>query len=119
MVTNRTNPAPGTPPHFAATEKTTTVIMNTLMSDVARQYEMVNSFMRLFGEPEIGEPSTGSAREKMDYLISTYTSRLLAKKPQLSGLPEELWPDALLIALRQSYHETFPDLRTPPESPHP
>ena len=119
MVTNRTNPAPGTPPHFAATEKTTTVIMNTLMSDVARQYEMVNSFMRLFGEPEIGEPSTGSARDKMDYLISTYTSRLLSKKPQLSGLPEEVWPDALLIALRQSYHETFPDLRTPPESPHP
>lgn len=68
---------------------------------------MLNSFLRLTGEPEIGEPSTGSAREKMDYLISTYTSRLLAKKPQLSGLPEELWPDALLIALRQSSQEMF------------
>ena len=90
-----------------------------MTTKVSNQYEMVNSFMRLFGEPEIGEPSTGSAREKMDYLISTYTSRLLAKKPQLSGLPEELWPDALLIALRQAHHEMFPDLRTPPERPHP
>ena len=44
--------------------------------DAASRYEMVDSFMRLFGEAEIEPPSTGSAKEKMDYLISAYTTRL-------------------------------------------
>ncbi len=73
--------------------------------DAASRYEMVDSFMRLFGEAEIEPPSTGSAKEKMDYLISAYTTRLRLKEPRLSALPDELVPDALLIALRQAYQE--------------
>ena len=80
--------------------------------DVSSQYALVNSFMRLIGDAEIGEPPSGSEKEKMDFLISTYTTRLRSKKPQLSALPDELLPDALLVALRQSYQEMFPAAKT-------
>ena len=79
-----------------------------MTTDAASQYEMVNSFMRLLGEAEIEPPPTDSAKEKMDYLISTYTTRLRSKEPKLSALPDELLPDALLVTLRQSYQAMFP-----------
>jgi hypothetical protein len=79
-----------------------------MTTDIARQYDMVNSFMRLLGEAEIEPPSTDSAKEKMDYLISTYTSRLRSKDPKLAALPDELLPDALLVALREAYQAMFP-----------
>jgi hypothetical protein len=87
-----------------------------MTTDAASQYEMVNSFMRLLGEAEIELPSTGTAKEKMDYLISTYTNRLRSKDPRLAALQDELLPDALLVALRQSYQAMFPAAKSSPEN---
>ncbi len=76
-----------------------------MSQSAAELYEMVNSFMRLFGEPEFtpeaGE-ETGDESAQIRSLIAAYTARLRAKAPKYAKLPDELLPDGILIHLRSA-----------------
>jgi hypothetical protein len=74
--------------------------------NASTQYDMVNSFFRMFGEPEIEELSSGTDRERIEHLVRVYTDRLKEKVPKYRLLPNDaLIPDGILIALRKALQD--------------
>lgn len=50
--------------------------------NIKKQYQAVNDTLKLFGEAPIKIPSTGSDREKLEFLLDSYAEKLKAANPQ-------------------------------------
>ena len=50
--------------------------------NVNKEYKTVNEMLKLFGQAPIEVPSTGSAKEKIEFLLNTYAEKLKAANPQ-------------------------------------
>ncbi len=74
--------------------------------NAASEFQAVNSLLVMIGEPVIPEPDSGSDREKLLFLIETYTRRLKEKIPLYETLPDDsLIPDVILVGLRQKLRD--------------
>lgn len=69
---------------------------------VSELYDIVNSFMTLFGEKPFERETSLNEVDDLESLIARYVKRLRDKEPKLKNVPDELIPDALLGPLRDA-----------------